>query len=59
MTHLPNDICRCHNDRCQKRESCRRFVERSRVNQEEFDIITHSEDCSAGVVPCPKYMKLA
>ena len=58
MTHLPNDICRCRNEACPKRDSCRRFVERGNFYLDDFDQVIWSEDCSAGAVPCPKHMKL-
>lgn len=57
MTPLPNDICRCHNEACPNRDSCRRFVERSDFYLDDFEQVVWSEDCSAGIVPCPLYMK--
>jgi len=57
MQYLSNDVCRCHNEACQKRDSCRRFLDRNKANREEFDLVTWSEDCSAGKERCPLYMK--
>lgn len=33
MAMLLNDVCRCHDDKCEKRETCLRWLERNKFKQ--------------------------
>lgn len=48
---LPDDICRCHDDECHRKENCLRYLHRDRARSESM-VVSFSESLRQGQWPC-------